>query len=318
VPTNTPVATNTPTQENASSNTAVSSSSECTDQKPGDKAPELYAAIAQSANEILVYFTDAQSPYDRYVIEYGTEKGVYTFGSTHIGGVGTRTYTIGSLSANTKYFFRIRAGNGCATGNWSNEISATTKSLFALNNLAIVESELTPSTVTPSTPSNVTQNVPGPSSAPSIAPVEAFQVTGGSTPEDTQTMLAEYGLTIKVVDKKNQPVANAKVTVHSNVQEGKTDNQGIINFKSVEPGEHRVIIAYESVKGEQTIHLSGATPAFNLTVTVEEKNSLSSPIVLMIITIGIVTIVLLIFYIFRLRKKRFENNTPIPAQPVVQ
>jgi cobalamin biosynthesis Mg chelatase CobN len=34
---------------------------------------------------------------------------------------------VNSLQPNTKYYFKIRSGNGCATGNWSNEISAQTK-----------------------------------------------------------------------------------------------------------------------------------------------------------------------------------------------
>jgi hypothetical protein len=32
------------------------------------------------------------------------------------------------LQPNTKYYFKIRAGNGCATGNWGNTMSASTTS----------------------------------------------------------------------------------------------------------------------------------------------------------------------------------------------
>ena len=101
----------------------------CGDQAPGTKAPWLYSALSESKDSIRVYFTDAQDPVNKYVLEYGTSSGTYQFSSVNIGGKGTKTYLVEGLSPNTTYYFRVRAGNGCATGPWSNEMSAKTKSL---------------------------------------------------------------------------------------------------------------------------------------------------------------------------------------------
>ena len=106
-----------------------SAPSSCNDTTPGAKAPWLYDALSESKDSIRVYFTDAQDPVDKYVLEYGTEPGVYQFSSTNIGGKGTKTYLVEYLSPGKTYYFRVRGGNGCATGSWSNEISAKTKSL---------------------------------------------------------------------------------------------------------------------------------------------------------------------------------------------
>lgn len=53
-----------------------------------------------------------------------------------------RTYVVKHLTPNTTYYFRVRACNGCATGSWSSEISATTKSRFYLSTLEFVSTEL--------------------------------------------------------------------------------------------------------------------------------------------------------------------------------
>lgn len=97
----------------------------CTQSKPGN-APWLYGAVAQSKTSVLLYFTDSADPIDHYVLEYGKKSGEYLFGASNIGKKGTRTYLVQSLTPNTTYYFRVRGGNGCATGAWSNEMSVKT------------------------------------------------------------------------------------------------------------------------------------------------------------------------------------------------
>lgn len=109
----------------------------CEAQVPGAKTPWVYAAIPQTNNSILLYFTEAGDPVDKYVLEYGTKSGNYAYGAPNIGGKGTRTYLVKSLAPNTKYFFRVRGGNGCATGGWSNEIMAKTKPTVVSKKLSI-------------------------------------------------------------------------------------------------------------------------------------------------------------------------------------
>jgi hypothetical protein len=39
---------------------------------------------------------------------------------------GVVSYDIGALSPDSTYYFKVRGGNGCMPGNWSNELKATT------------------------------------------------------------------------------------------------------------------------------------------------------------------------------------------------
>ena len=41
---------------------------------------------------------------------------------------GVIAYTISMLQPNTKYYFAVRSGNGCATGEWGNTMAAITNS----------------------------------------------------------------------------------------------------------------------------------------------------------------------------------------------
>ena len=65
-------------------------------------------------------------PLTYYLITYGTNPGAQTYGNPNIGGKGTTGYTVSGLSGGIIYYFQVRAGNGCAPGDFSNEISATT------------------------------------------------------------------------------------------------------------------------------------------------------------------------------------------------
>ena len=117
----------------------------CGNPPPGTTLINLYSALPKGGSSILIYFTDAADPYDHYALEYGTKSGVYTFAAENIGGKGTRTYEVKGLSPSTTYYFRVRAGNSCASGEWSNEIFARTLSSTAGSNL-ITSSSLNPIT----------------------------------------------------------------------------------------------------------------------------------------------------------------------------
>lgn len=96
---------------------------ECQSAKPGDKAPFIYAIEGLGPTSTRIYFTEADGVYDRYAIMYGLESNNYQYGADDIGGPGSRIYDILSLVENQKYFLKMAAKNGCATGPWSNEIS---------------------------------------------------------------------------------------------------------------------------------------------------------------------------------------------------
>ena len=65
-----------------------------------------------------------------YLVTYGTGPGLQQFGNPNVGGAGTTRYTINGLNGGKTYYFKVRAGNGCMPGDFSNELSATTQGGF--------------------------------------------------------------------------------------------------------------------------------------------------------------------------------------------
>ncbi len=109
----------------------TTSTPQCDKNPPGVSAPLLWGATAKDKSSILLQFGAASDPVDHYALLYGTKAGIYTYGATDIGDASTRAYIVKSLAPNTRYWFRVRAGNGCAPGAWSNEMSATTEPLIS-------------------------------------------------------------------------------------------------------------------------------------------------------------------------------------------
>jgi flagellar basal body rod protein FlgG len=54
---------------------------------------------------------------------------------------GVIDYTVNDLTPNTKYYFKVRAGNGCATGVWSGWLEAKTEGGVVTSNTTKVVSE---------------------------------------------------------------------------------------------------------------------------------------------------------------------------------
>ncbi|MCK9427016.1 MAG: fibronectin type III domain-containing protein [Ignavibacteriaceae bacterium] len=125
----TETSTPTPTPDNS---TAVSSSlnSEesgsvsaptCTDQKPGS-APVLLLATSSGSNSITLNWIKAEEPVSYYLITFGTKSGEQLYGNPNVGDSNTTAYTIYNLSGGQNYYFKVRAGNGCMPGDYSNEV----------------------------------------------------------------------------------------------------------------------------------------------------------------------------------------------------
>lgn len=253
----------------------LSGPTSCSSTTPTGTAPWLNSAVSNNSNSVNLQFVNYQIPIDHFVLEYGTESGKYIFGSDNIGGKGTTSYVVNSLAPNTTYFFRIRTGNDCATGSWSNEISVKTKSNFSINNLDITDSEIK---TTPSDSKLKTKN------------------------ETKDVGFEGYVVNIKVLDNDKNPVVGATVTLHSTPRETTTDENGVAHFTDVESGDHKVLIAYNNFEGEQSINLSGDTKEFNLNITVTEKKVMFSKTGWIIVGIMALVIVSLIFIL--LKKKR--------------
>ncbi|QQG41874.1 MAG: hypothetical protein HYV90_01010 [Candidatus Woesebacteria bacterium] len=98
----------------------------CSAQAPSS-APHLLKADAFN-NSVKLYFVPAGEPVDRYYLAYGlTENNpIYGFEYYQADNTGALSLTIKALKSNTNYYFRIRGGNGCMPGAWSNILRVKT------------------------------------------------------------------------------------------------------------------------------------------------------------------------------------------------
>jgi hypothetical protein len=300
-PTPTPTVTTTPTiASNTPTATGVVNSTAafgCGDVLPGAKAPWLYSAVAQDSSSILLFFTQNDAPVGAYVLEYGTKSGDYQYGTQNMGvnAQGNMTYRVSALSPNMTYYFRIRAGNGCAVGSWSNELSTKTLGLIATNQLQMTSSTLVPIVTKVKKNDSTKQN----------ARMQAVPKIFSPTPSPS---VKGYAIKVQVVDDTNKPVVGAIVTLHSLPQTTTTDKDGIAHFHNIEQGDHKVMIAYSGFKGEQSINLTGNVKQFALNVTVKPQNILLSPLVIGIISFMLLIIIALVITIVRLLRKKHHHK----------
>lgn len=108
-----------------SSSSGTSGTPSCNNQKP-TSTPDLFQ-INASSESVTLYFAPSNGNRDRYVVEYGTEdnKAAYAFEFLN-DSTGVVAVDVNALQQYTTYYFKVRAGNGCMPGDWSNELSITT------------------------------------------------------------------------------------------------------------------------------------------------------------------------------------------------
>ena len=90
-------------------------------------SPDLFE-IRTDQKSTTIFFAPVTRNVNKYYIAYGTEGLPYQHGVefTPPYNDGVISYTINDLNPNTPYHFTVRAGNGCAPGNWSQTMEATT------------------------------------------------------------------------------------------------------------------------------------------------------------------------------------------------
>lgn len=98
----------------------------CGQTAPAD-TPNLFQ-IDAGANSATLFFTPIKDNINYYFVAYGYKPGDMRFGVSFPYGPynGVIDYTVNMLDSSKTYYFMVRGGNGCATGNWSNSLAATT------------------------------------------------------------------------------------------------------------------------------------------------------------------------------------------------
>jgi hypothetical protein len=104
---------------------ATPASPQCTATAP-TSAPNLYQVVMVNSSATL-YITPPSGSYDGFTISYGTDANANSYSTSFSQGAtsGAVQHTVNSLTPNTKYYFMVRATNGCAAGPWSTVVSTS-------------------------------------------------------------------------------------------------------------------------------------------------------------------------------------------------
>lgn len=104
--------------------TSAPEASTCTNQPPSG-TPDLFQIDGNTSTGVTVFFSPVLGNTDRYFVSYSTNSSAEEFGfefnSTWDGVI---SVNVSALSPNTVYYFKVRAGNGCMPGEWSNVMVA--------------------------------------------------------------------------------------------------------------------------------------------------------------------------------------------------
>jgi len=264
----------------------------CNDSAPVG-IPVINSANVQTPFSVTLNYTNSNKDnVEYYALEYGTTLGNYQYGSTNIGGANDISYTVYLLDFNKAYYFRIRTGNGCAVGTWSQvfTISTNTVPTPIQDGLDLFSDDF--------------EDI-------GIEEVESPDVT----PSDTKAMDGEEekilskNITIHVIDENKDPVNNAKVTISSKPQTRYTDENGKAIFEDILPGEHTLAIEYKGYAGEQPLMVSDdGKEESDLTVDIQTISVLKNPKI-MATYIGLILIIIfLVIKSIRSKKKLKKVN----------
>ena len=134
-------------------------------------APILDSVVSNSNYQATLTWTDSANPVSNYLISFGIASGSYIYGDPNVGGQGTTTFTVGSLTGNKKYYFVVAASNNCGASAFSNEMSVVAEPVPATP-VPTVEPTATPETLTTvlsPTPASMTEeNVETPTPEPAV------------------------------------------------------------------------------------------------------------------------------------------------------
>jgi len=101
----------------------------CSAQKPV-AVPDLFQIDAQTES-VTIYFSPVSGNRDRYYVSYSTSENAEEHGFEFQNDAnGVIAVDIHALQTHTTYFFKVRAGNGCQPGDWSNILSVQTGQRF--------------------------------------------------------------------------------------------------------------------------------------------------------------------------------------------
>jgi hypothetical protein len=136
--------TPTPAPSNNSNNSSASVPGPVTCTNPVPSAPRIFQ-IAATREKSTLHFVPSADPQNSYTINYGlySDAEMYNVTFSYSDKSGSIPYTINALAANTTYYYKVRANNGCMPGVWSNTLGLKTASATAGGNIVFAPSNTT-------------------------------------------------------------------------------------------------------------------------------------------------------------------------------
>lgn len=168
-------------------------------------APDLFE-VKTSKDAMALYFAPPAGEYSSFYVAFSQDPNSWQYGAEYGQEVasGVLHFTIGLLSPNTTYYVKLRPGNGCATGNWSNVMKITTasgnkiKTFYRYSAINRVTSGVTSGVKT--AVSKVIYNQDKASATPEPAVAATAVPTGAEEPSESQAAVAQ----------KTHPAASVK------------------------------------------------------------------------------------------------------------
>ncbi len=328
----------------SSSGSTSSDSTSCSDTKP-TSAPNLFQ-ISTSPITATLYFSPV-SPISEYVISYGIGNNIDQFGTSfsYSAQNGVVAYTINNLNPHTKYSFKVRGGNGCMPGDWSQILQGTTTSLD--NESTLPESkgkiEIVKKSQT-SQPSSAQSCLYTVKPGDSLWKIAQEKLGNGSLYQtiidQNKTLYSNlspgtelhincpatvpkgklnpdgigYDLNVKVINN-GKPVVGAAIELHSVPRRTITDKDGIARFTNVEGGNHTILLGFNGYNGQEKITVQGENKDVNINISVKlTKNEWFSYPSWIVIGIMAFAIALLLLFIFKRRKKDKSDYEQVPKK----
>lgn len=122
-PTQTPIATIPPTSSSPTPTSSPSQSSSCSDTNPG--IPVITEAVISDSTSVILKWKRAPNTVDHYLLAYGNSENSLSSGNSNIGGKDATSFEIKKLIDGTTYYFKLKAINGCTSGDFSNTAIVT-------------------------------------------------------------------------------------------------------------------------------------------------------------------------------------------------
>lgn len=287
VDTTTPTPTPSPTVSEATAAT-------CTDSKP--QTPELKELTTNGTSVTVTFRTLIEKP-TKYLISFGINEEASRFEKEFEISETDRNMSeiiTDNITPGTTYYFKVKAFKGCKSGDYSDTKSIAVETSALKKIFSFVSSVVKPKTEEGS--------ISASNESPTSETSETSKTIAMASP-------ATYSIDVKVV-QDGKPVGNTEVLLHSKVQTGKTNEQGIVHFDNVEPGDHTILLAYNGDKLEQKVKLEGEDTNKVIVLNVNAPTERFSKEAIIIISIlgGVILILLVGLYVIYRRKISASNR----------